>query len=392
MEFEVPLRYQSGVVLHVVLAVFALLSLGLLLWQFLVALRFPLHRRQVDPGFAPGVTLLKPLKGCDAETTSCLRSWFEQRYAGPVQILLGVASPDDPVCGVARELLAQFPGVDAELVLCSQSLGSNAKVSSLAQLEGRARHDVIVISDADVRVPPDLLANAVAPLRDPAVGLVNCFYRLGNPANPAMRLEAIAVNADFWSQVLQSRSLQPMDFALGAVMTTTRRHLAAIGGFASLLEFLADDYQLGHQIARTGARLELSTVVVECRSAPLPWREVWAHQVRWARTVRVCQPVPYFFSVLHNPTFWPLLWLALRPSLLSGAVFAAGVVLRLWITRQTLRRLTPEASASFFWLAPIKDLFQLLLWALAFGGRHVLWRGQRLRVVRGGRLERESGL
>ena len=175
-------------------------------------------------------------------------------------------------------------------------------------------------------------------------------------------------------------------------MTTTRRHLAAIGGFASLLEFLADDYQLGHQIARTGARLELSTVVVECRSAPLPWREVWAHQVRWARTVRVCQPVPYFFSVLHNPTFWPLLWLALRPSLLSGAVFAAGVVMRLWITRQTLRRLTPEASASFFWLAPIKDLFQLLLWALAFGGRHVLWRGQRLRVVRGGRLERESGL
>ena len=112
--------------------------------------------------------------------------------------------------------------------------------------------------------------------------------------------------------------------------------------------------------------------------------------MRWARTVRVCQPVPYFFSVLHNPTFWPLLWLALRPSLLSGAVFAAGVVMRLWITRQTLRRLTPETSASFFWLAPIKDLFQLLLWALAFGGRHVLWRGQRLRVVRGGRLEREN--
>ena len=390
MEFAPALGYETGVALNVILAVFAFLSLGLLLWQFLVARCFPLHQRQADPGFVPGVTLLKPLKGCDAETLTCLRSWFEQGYAGPMQMLLGVASPEDPVCRVVRDLLAQYPAVDAELVLCTASLGSNAKVSSLAQLEGRARHDILVISDADVRVPSDLVANAVAPLRDPAVGLVNCFYRLGNPVNLAMRLEAIAVNADFWSQVLQSRSLQPMDFALGAVMTTTRRHLAAIGGFASLLDFLADDYQLGHQIARTGARLELATVVVECRSAPLPWRDVWAHQVRWARTVRVCQPLPYFLSVLHNPTFWPLLWLLLRPSPLSGTVFAAGLVLRLWITRQTLRRFAPDTSPDDFWLGPGKDLLQMALWALAFGGRHVLWRGQRLRVVRGGRLEKET--
>src|SRR6185369_5879846 len=118
-----------------------------------------------------------------------------------------------------------------------------------------------------------------------------------------------AINADFWSQVLQSRSLKPIDFALGAVMALRRQALNKIGGFAALSDCLADDYQLGHRIARCGYDIGLCPVVVECWSEPMGWKAVWKHQTRWARTIRVCQPVPYFFSMLSNPTLWPLLWL-----------------------------------------------------------------------------------
>ena len=129
-----------------------------------------------------------------------------------------------------------------------------------------------------------------------------------------MQWEAIAINADFWSQVLQSRSLKPLDFALGAVMATRRQHLQEIGGFAGLVDCLADDYQLGNRIARRGHSIALSPVVVECWSAPMGWAEVWKHQLRWARTIRVCQPAPYFFSLLSNATLWPLLWLIVKPA------------------------------------------------------------------------------
>ena len=202
---------------NLTLATLALFSLALTLWQWIVARRFPLHQRATDLSHAPPVTLLKPLKGCDVETGECLRSWLTQNYSGPVQILFGVAAAEDPVCAVVHALLAAHPACDAHLVICREQLGANAKVSTLIQLQQCVRHEVIVVSDADVRVPADWLANAVAPLREPAVGLVTCFYRLANPSTPAMQWEAVAVNADFWSQVLQAQSLKPITFALGEI-------------------------------------------------------------------------------------------------------------------------------------------------------------------------------
>src|SRR5205807_2841533 len=148
----------------------------------------------------------------------------------------------------------------------------------LVELEQRARHDLLIVSDADVRVPPDFLCNLVAPLREPGrdafhrvltdpCGLVTCFYRLANPTTTAMQWEAIAINADFWSQVLQAKSLRPLDFALGAVMAMPRKPLDEIGGFKALVDCLADDYQLGNRIARRGYAIAISPVVVECWSA-----------------------------------------------------------------------------------------------------------------------------
>jgi ceramide glucosyltransferase len=358
------------------LAALALLSLALALWQWLAARRFPLHRRVTDFSFAPAITLLKPLKGCDATTAESLQSWFNQNYPGQIQILFGVADAGDPVCPIVRELIEKNPGRDAQLVVCAESLGANGKVSTLIQLERLAKHPLILVSDADVRVPPDFLANIAAPLRDPKTGLVNCFYRLANPATAAMRCEAIAINADFWSQVLQSASLKPLDFALGAVMLTRRNLLEEIGGFSALANCLADDYQLGHRIAKKGHRIALCPVVVECWDAPMNWRDVWKHQLRWARTIRVCQPVPYFFSILSNATLWPLLWLLASPvlskTLCAPLAALALLLMRIIIAQNLQRRFSPSRdNLAPPWLVPVKDLLQAAVWLGAFLGSKV---------------------
>jgi ceramide glucosyltransferase len=395
----------------------AVLSLLLILWQFVVAARFPLHRRVTDNTFAPPVTLLKPLKGADADTWHCLESWLKQDYAGPVQILFGVAAANDPVCEIVRQLIAVHPDRDARLVFCAESLGPNSKVSTLVQLHRQTRHDVVLVSDADVVVPPDFLVNVVSPLRDPTVVLVNCFYRLANPSTLAMQWEAIAINADFWSQVLQSESLKPLDFALGAVMATTRRRLDDVGGFDALVEYLADDYQFGRRIASQGGRIVLSPVVVECRESPRTWSDIWRHQLRWARTIRVCQPLPYFFSILNNATLWPLLcaqFSSAGPAIDWGrhADTTFGIGNKSWTTGAipwtfllllfslgfrilTAGHLQSRMNQSvrhrlYFWLVPIKDLLNAVVWALAFLGNTVEWRGQRYRVRRGGELVRYS--
>jgi len=374
------------VTLSAILAALAVLSLGLTLWQVVVARRFPLHQRSVRTGFAPGLTILKPLKGCDTETSACLRSWFAQDYAGPVQILFGVAAADDPVCGMVQRLIAEHPSVPAQLVVCGEKLGNNAKVSQLAQLERLAQHEFLCVSDADVWAPSDFLANAVAPLRNNGVGLVNCLYRFASPSNFAMRWEAFAVNGDFWSQVLQSLSLGPMDFGLGASMVMPRSQVERIGGFARLADHLADDYQLGQLVSRSGGSVELCPVVVECRTAPMTFFEVCSHQLRWARTIRACRPVAFLFTVFSIAAVWPILWLALQPSLAS----AMGAFLCLSIRGASGVYLEGRMTGRFKWssaaMALVKDVFQLGIWTLAFTGRRVVWRGVDYRIEPGGRL------
>jgi ceramide glucosyltransferase len=448
------------VILNLIFGFLALLSLALTLWQWLVARHFPLHQRMAAPTSSsdpcssrrkeahtcppqpstfnpqPPLTLLKPLKGCDPATEGCLRSWLTQRYNGPVQILFGVAAADDPVCELARKLLLEFPAAEAQLVVGAPLPGLNAKVAKLAELEGLAKHELLVISDADVRVPPDFLANIVAPLCAgsrsqptggkvgravlcaPDVGqrraedcppyhpdgipsLVCCFYRLANPTTLAMQWEAIAINGDFWSQVLQSRSLKPIDFALGAVMATRRQQLQEIGGFAGLVDCLADDYQLGNRIARRGHSIALSPMVVECWSPPMGWADVWKHQLRWARTIRVCQPAPYFFSILSNATLWPLLWLVVKPAAPVAACAIFCWLVRIMTALDFQRRLNrapsdpmaqspSQAPGRYAWLILVKDLLQASIWLLAFLGNRIEWRGQRLRLRRDGTLERLS--
>jgi ceramide glucosyltransferase len=384
----------ASIWLHGALGGLTALSSGLQLWQWWLGRRFPLHHRRAIAGPLPGVSLLKPLRGVDSETERCLESWFRQDYPAPVQLLFAVDSPADPACAVVERLQKRFPEADATLLVCSRPTGANGKVSKLVESERDARHELIVASDADVEAPADLLMQLAGQLADPGVGLVNCFYRLANPATPALRWEAVAINADFWSQVLQSCALQPMNFALGAVTALRRGDLAAVGGYAALCNHLADDFQLGQRIAATGRRIELCPVVVDCREPRQSWRQVWIHQLRWARTIRVCQPWPYFCSILANVTLWALLWMV--ATLPFGWGFAQGLAL-LAITGRiasaiTLhRRLSPDtASWRDDWLVILKDLIGVGIWAGAFLGNTVHWRGTAYRVAAGGQLKPES--
>ncbi len=412
-------------VLLITFATLAVSSVLLLAWQAVAASRFPLHRREGNTSFAPPVALLKPLQGRDEHTLDCLRSWLAQDYAGPVKILFGVADAADPACDLVRALLKEFPNADAELVLTPEPLGANGKVANLAQLHRHlvVRHSsflvpqtLLCLSDADVRVPRDFLAHAVAPLRDEGTGLVTSFYRLANPSTFAMCVEAVAINADFWSQVLQSNTLKPQDFALGAVMITRPAQLEAAGGFAALAGYLADDYQLGHRIAKNGARIALTPLVVECWDAPMNFRAVWGHQLRWARTIRASQPAPYFFSILNNVTLWTTafaLVAATRGVIHVGPGFPWHInpvwmlqCLLVWLlcvaTRVvTARHLARRSADTLSALRSpdgglaglresaavlVKDFMQAGVWAGAFLGNTVTWRGRTFRVQRGGRL------
>ncbi|MDB6040192.1 MAG: hypothetical protein JWM99_4033 [Verrucomicrobiales bacterium] len=377
------------VVLSSVLIGLVLLSVALNLWQWIAACCFSLNGARLSSrsDTLPGVTLLKPLKGCDSETKSCLESWFCQDYTGPIQILFGVASATDPVCDIVNSLIVKHPQVDARLVICPKTLGANAKVSTLIQLESLACHSFVMVSDADVVVSTDFLGKMMAGFSSGDVGLVNCFYRLENPSTAAMQWEAIAVNADFWSQVLQGNMLKSMDFALGAVMAVRADYLQRIGGFSSLANYLADDYQLGHKIAATGARITICPAVAGCRADIMNWSQVWSHQLRWARTIRFCQPIPWFFSILSNATLWPLAAISFLPNRSSFIIVAIALVLRVVTALHNQFRLTNGCRhLLYFWLIPIKDLLQFALWAGSFLGSTVVWRGVTYRVLPGGKL------
>ena len=376
---------------HIVLAMTALQSVLLALWQHVLALRFTFVQNQAphrDPHRSPlTLSVLKPLKGCDKETARNLESWFAQEYEGAFEILLGVASDSDPVCDLVRALMQSHPQTPARLILCPPNGAANPKVSTLTQLETAAVHEAFVISDADVRVSPHCLSHLTQTLNQPKVGLAHCIYRIQETQSWGSRLECVGVNADFWPQVLQARSFGMLDFALGAVMCLDRETLKAIGGFRAIQDHLADDFQLGHRVSHQGLRSELASLRVECWGTGGRLSETWAHMLRWTRTVRACKPGPFFLSILGNQTLWVLLWATASPSVLSWGLLAIWIGARVMLATARIRKLSGNATgATHAWLVPIHDLVHVALWVTAHFGRNVSWAGKLYSVGVGGKM------
>ncbi|HEY9074735.1 MAG TPA: bacteriohopanetetrol glucosamine biosynthesis glycosyltransferase HpnI, partial [Desulfobaccales bacterium] len=361
---------------------YQLLALGSL-WRF-----FESAGPAPSFGGGPGITVFKPLKGLEDNTRECLESFLTQDYH-PFQVLFGVRDPEDPVVSLLQELQqAHAAGPEIEIVFCPESLGLNPKISSLRQMEGRARYDLFVIADADVKVAPDFLSRMAASLQEPGVGLVSCPYRSGGAQSLGARLEALTIAADFIPSVATAHYVEGVRFALGAAMVLSRRGLEAIGGLAPLADFLADDYQLGHRIAAAGLGVKILPYVVETQNPAMNLKDYLRHQLRWARTYRVCRPGGYLaYGITHALVFsLALCWAS------GAAPWALGLTAATLTLRWTLAGfsewtcLRGHLARNTFWLLPLKDLLSFALWALSFLGNRVTWGNQTYRVNREGKL------
>lgn len=338
---------------------------------------------------AAGVTIIKPLKGMDAGSYENFASFCNQRYQGTVQLLFAVASHDDPVIPVVRQLTADFPAMDITLVINPVIHGANYKVSNLINAYAGARHDIIIICDSDIRVAPDYLASVTAHFRDPEVGLVTSLYRTSSVHGIATALEASGFTAEMIPNVLVAERLEGISFALGASMAVRRRALEGIGGFKALADFLADDYQLGNMVFRSGWRIALDRCFVESMVSREQLVSVVSRQLRWARTMRISRPGGYLASGITQP--FPAAFLAciFSPTLLSGAVTLSVLYgVRMAVCWYYSRCLVKDGLfPRWLWLLPMRDMTAFLCWAGSFLGNTVVWRGARFRLRPGGKLE-----
>jgi ceramide glucosyltransferase len=339
------------------------------------------------------VTVLRPLKGLDIGLYDNLKSLCRQNY-DRFQLVFGVADPHDPAAGIVRRLQREFPNLDIELVVDDRVYGSNYKVSNLHNMLPRAKHGLIVLADSDIRVGPDYLGRLVAELDDPSAGLVTCVYRAVNAGGFPTRAETLFINTDFASMIMLARKVETATYAFGATIAMRREVLDEIGGFLPLVDYLADDYQLGYRVAERGYRLALSREVVSTVIALGSWRKLYDHQLRWARTYRICRPGGYFGSILTHGTLWAFLTVLIHGfGPVSSAVALGLVTLRLLSAAQiSWPCLRTQASWIDLLLVVPKDLFVSAIWFLAFASNQVTWSGRRFEVARNGEMIDLSGL
>jgi ceramide glucosyltransferase len=337
----------------------------------------------------PSISILKPLKGTDPEIYESFRSHCLQDYP-EYEIIFGVSDPNDAAIASVQALQREFPDRRIQLVVCEKLLGANVKVSNLAQMLAEARYDYLIVNDSDIRVEPDYLRRVTLPLADPQVGMVTCLYRGVPGPTVGSRLEALGIGTDFCASVLAARQLERgIRFGLGSTLAFRRADLEKIGGFNSLADYLADDYELGKRIAALGMTVKLSDVVVETYLPPYRMREFFAHQLRWARGVRDARAGGYLGLVFTFGFLWALLaltassgafwaWSALAVTLLLR--FAVALVVGRGVLKD--RRIMKNA-----WLIPLRDLLAVVVWIASLGGHTVTWRGERFHL-KDGKLSR----
>lgn len=362
---------------------FSLLCAGLFArWQ-----RRELARPRADDATLRGVTVLKPLCGAVPETYDNLANTCRLDYPR-LQIVFGVAAADDPAIAIVKRLQRDFAHVDVELVVSAERIGSNAKVSNLQNMLQRAKHEVLVIADGDIRAPRDYLRILVPYLDDPRNGMVTCLYRGVATRTLANRVEALFINTDFGPMVTVARQVERMTYAFGATICVERGTFERLGGFRAIADHLADDYQLGNMAVEAGYQVVLAPVVTETVLDLDSLAEVAAHQLRWARTYRICRPGGYLASVVTHSTLWATVYLLATGGSAAGLqVFAAALGIRLLaagcIARWVLgvRRIWRD-----LWLVPLKDLFISSIWVAAFLGHTVRWGGTDFVVSPDGRM------
>jgi len=406
----------------------------------IVAARFYLHERKTPLArFAPAVSILKSLKGLDPGMLDAFRSHCRQSYAGEFELLFGVSSLDDPAVASVEQLKAEFPERTILLVECPERLGTNGKVSTLVQLGAHARHDFLLINDSDITVSPRYVekvmacfgagncpsgAKAQSPigadaarlkscpdkeltsdqsgttglaitdaraLQSKPVGLVTALYRGRAQGTIWSRLEALGIATDFMPGVLMSKMIEGgLHYGMGSTLAVWRAALEKAGGLQALVNYLADDYELGARVANAGYRVLLSAEVVETGVPAYDWGGFVDHQLRWARTVRDARPGGYFGLIVTHGVAWALLNL-LASGLSPVSLWLLGLSFFLRLSQAMTvgaEVLGDHEVLASLWLLPLRDVVALGVWVAGFAGNSIVWRGERF-VLRGGKLERQ---
>ena len=336
---------------------------------------------RADANFRPPVTILKPLCGAEPELYSCLRSFCDQDYP-EFQVIFGVADAGDGAVAIVKRLMAEFPARDLALVVDSAVHGTNFKVGNLVNMARLVKHDVIVVSDSDTRVARDCLARVVAPLAEAKTGAVTCLYKGVPVPGFASRLGAMFINDWFLASAVVDSHMHEVAYCFGPVSAVRRDALDAIGGFAGIASHLADDFMMGRLIAAAGYRVCLADVVVDTVVAET-WRSLFAHELRWARTVKAVRPGDYFLSVITAPL--PLIVLLLfNHGMIGWSVIAVPVVLRLVLHLALRARFDVGPPAP--WLVPLRECLCFVIWAVSFRGSNVRWRNRDFVIAVDGRL------
>jgi ceramide glucosyltransferase len=342
-----------------------------------------LFKRDPSPSRFPGISILKPVRGLDPRFYEAIRSHAAQDYP-EFEILFGVADANDEAVGDIRRLQIEFPGLPIRLIH-STTAAPNGKVGVLMDLAAEARHGVLLVNDSDIRVPEGYLRGVVAPLEDEGVGVVTCLYR-ATATGLAGIWEALGIATDFAPSTLVAPFVGVKEFGLGSTLVFRREDLDAIGGFAAIADYIADDYQLAKRITRLGKRVHLSAIVVETSLQGGSWKGVWEHQVRWHRTIRVSRGA-YVGLPVTMASVWAvaaacagLWWVAAG---LLAVRMAMALLAGLGVLRSSL-------VARWWWLTPARDAWGAAVWAAGLAGSEVQWRDRRLRLMPDGRIDQRE--
>jgi ceramide glucosyltransferase len=364
------LRYARDAILLI-----ACVPLAYYLVATLAAVRFFSSERKKTLGsYTPAVSVLKPVRGVDFASYENFKSFCLQDYP-EYEILFCVNDLDDAAVPLIRRLAEEFPQRSIRLLSNAAQMGSNRKVNNLVLLSREAKYELLVQSDGDVRVGANYLREMAAPFERAGTGVVSCFYRGVTQKNIWAEIEALGAATDFFAGVLVADWMEGVTFALGASVATTKTWLGKIGGYEALANVLADDYEIGNRVAKAGGRVMLSREVVETIYPAATFGEFWEHQVRWARTVRLCRPASYVGLLFTHGLPLAILGAVVSRSASGALLFiAAYAALRLAMAGTVgVGGLRDEMARRKWWLLPLRDSLQFAVWVGSFFSDRIVW-------------------